>query len=180
MRALYRQSCNWKSGPAWDGRRCLIRMKSKKSRATMALWWPKEDPSAKWKPLRNNGSVHAGMTAPFRFADGMLSGGQRRRSSKNKPSIVREREWRGFRFPLDRISRYIQVSCLHTFPLFILFLSFLYFSNALSLSLSFNFMHKLCKRIYSKTEYLVKYLWIFFFFFFFFFKVIYWRENFDR
>lgn len=31
------QSCNWKSGPAWNGRRGLIRMKSKKSRATMAL-----------------------------------------------------------------------------------------------------------------------------------------------
>ena len=53
---------------------------------------PEGGPSAKWKPLRNNGSVHAGMTAPFRFADGMLSGGQRRRSSKNKPSIVRQRE----------------------------------------------------------------------------------------
>lgn len=37
------QSCNWKSGPAWNGRRGLIRMKSKKSRATMALWCPKED-----------------------------------------------------------------------------------------------------------------------------------------
>lgn len=56
---------------------------------------PEGGPSAKWKPLRNNGSVHAGMTAPFRFADGMLSGGQRRRSSKNKPSIVRQREKKG-------------------------------------------------------------------------------------
>lgn len=60
---------------------------------------PEGGPSAKWKPLRNNGSVHAGMTAPFRFADGMLSGGQRRRSSKNKPSIVREREWETSAFP---------------------------------------------------------------------------------